>query len=198
MADWKTEHTNSGYNASEIINNQMSGRQRTTDFSEKNLFEMTGEQLSYGGAMKTSGAFVEKRSLFGSDIFAAFIPREYSIVGIDGNQISNMTGAIDAYVGEVQGFLETAIVATEDQIASAIRGGDAETAVKGYLDKVKSYVHNLVSTLNTFQDKLNDVGNAWVQAQSQIGSTVNTSTGSFSEGTAYTGGSNVQYQGSSR
>lgn len=200
MANWETTATNSTYNTSEVMNNQMSGRQRTADFTKSGsgFWEQTGEGFSYNGTMGGAGTFTEKRSFLGLDFLAADKIRQYSVVGIDGNQISTMTSAIEEYVASVQTFLESAIVASEEQIASSIRGGDAEAAVKGYLEKVKSYVHNLVSTLNTFQDKLNDVGNAWVQAQSQIGSSVNASTNAFSEGTAYTGGSNVQYSGASR
>lgn len=197
MANWETAATTSNYNASDVINNQISGRQRIQDGK---LFgsEQLGEAVDYGNTMSSSGTFTEKRSFLGLDFLAPDKIGQYSVVGIDGQQISNMTGAIEEYVGNVQTYLEEALKASEDAISSAFRGGDAEKAFAAYLQKVKNYVHNLVSTLGAFQDKLNDVGNAWVQAQSQIGTNVNTSAGAFSEGTTYTGGSQVTYQGSSR
>ena len=185
MAGWETKSTASSFDANEQIKNMMSGRQRTNDYK---AFESIAEV----------GAFAESMEDNGAPDFWSFVKgsREYSIVGIDGTQVETMRASIEEYVSSVQSYLEEAIVTTEDEIANALRGGEAEAAVKAYLDKVKAYITNLVSTLNAFGDKLADVGNAWVQAQSNIGSNVNTSTGAFSEGSAYT--SQVQYKGASR
>lgn len=186
MAGWETTATSSTFNTNEIIKNQMSGRQRTNDFGGLSTFESSGEISAFEDATSTAPDLWNWVSKI----------KEYSVVGIDGNQIETMRAAITAYVEDVQKYLENAIVATEDKIHGGLRGGEAEAAVKSYLDKVKEYVYNLVSTLNTFSDKLADVGNAWVIAQSQMGSSINTSTGAFSSGSAYV--ADKQYNGSSQ
>lgn len=200
MANWNEGTTaQTSFSAQEQIKNQMSGRQRITDYHKNNVWEMTGEGKNFSNTMSYLGKVRDtKKGFLGLDFLAKDKVTDYSVVGIDGNQISNMTSAIETYVAKVQSHLENALVATEEQISGAFRGGDAEKAVRDYLEKIKTYVYNLVSTLNAFADKLNDVGNAWVQAQSNIGSNVNVSTGNVSEGTAYQAGSNVQYQGPSR
>lgn len=185
MAGWDTAATQSDFNAHEQVKGVMSGRNRIDDYKFGN--ESKRELNAFNEATESSQSWLEK--IFSSD-------KEYSIIGIDGTKVGDMRGAIEEYVSRVQAYLDKAIVATEEQIANALRGGDAEAAVKGYLDKVKNYVTNLVSTLNAFGDKLADIGNAWVQSQSNIGSSVNTTTGSFSEGSSYT--SQVQYRGPSR
>ena len=186
MAGWDTAATKSEFNANEQVNNLMAGRNRIDDY--KFGSESKREVSSFEDATATDKGFW--------DFFNFSKSKEYSIVGIDGNQIGNMRSSIEDYVSGVQSYLEKAVQATEDQISGGLRGGEAEAAVKAYLDKVKMYVTNLVSTLNSFGDKLADVGNAWVQAQSNAGSNINTTTGAFSEGSAYT--SQVQYKGPSR
>ena len=134
---------------------------------------------------------------FGDFLGFGGITTGYDIVGINGNGIPAIRDAITAYVEAVQTYLDNALRNAQEHVSVGFRGGEAEKAVVAYLDKVREYIYNLISGLLAFNDKLNDVGNAWVQAQQNIGSNINTSTGAFSAGSAYTG-NNVQYQGASR
>lgn len=194
---WDTNYINSTFNAGEYANNLQAGRNRVeasgnvdvnnpmsgfgqTSTIERNVLDYAKEIFTFGIANT------------GTEVISG-----YDIVGIDGNQIGNMIEAILVYVNTVQEYLKNAVEATQSEIAAAIRGGEAEAAVKAYLEKVKTYVHNLVSSLKAFVDKLYDVGNAWVQAQAAFGQTINTSTGSFNEGSSYQDGQ-VTYHGPSR
>ena len=115
----------------------MSGRQRITDYSKQNVWEMAGEGHNFSNTMSDLGKVRDvKKGAFGIDFLVKDKITDYSVVGIDGNQISNMTNAIETYVAKVQSHLENALVATEEQIAGAFRGGDAEKAVRDYLEKI--------------------------------------------------------------
>lgn len=218
MSDWRTDTTASSFNANQQISNQTSARNRVKSNGGMGYDTLMVDDHVYGESMTdqpfswsayegqlygeyTGNAHPEYvlehtvAGMFGYDDFEKKISG-YNIIGINGNEVPRMREAIEEYVQNIQTYLEEAIVATEDQIAKAFRGGEAEAAVKQYLEKVKAYVHNVVSTLNAFSDKLADVGNAWVKAQSNIASNVNTSTGSFSEGNTYS--TTVQYGGPSR
>ena len=189
MANWETGSTGSSYNNMEALKNQISGRSRTDDLGFGGQgFESLSEMAAFDDAVSSVPDFWN---------FVKGI-KEYSVVGIDGSQISTMTGAIESYVSDIQQGLEDAINTTRESIKGGFRGGDVEKAVQDYMDKVKEYIFNLVSSLNLFVDKLNDVGNAWVAAQQSFGSSVNSSAGSFSAGTAYQAGSQVTYNGASR
>ena len=129
MANWETSATSTTFSAKEQIQNVTSGRQRAQDYSKIGMFEKAGEAINYGTTMAGAGTFIEKKSLLGIDWLAKDKVKQYSVVGIDGNQIGNMTGAIEEYVANVQTYLEKAITASEEQISTAFRGGDAEAAV---------------------------------------------------------------------
>ena len=220
MSDWRTDTTASAFNANEKISNQTAARNRVKSNGGVGYDTLTVSDHEYEDFMTQTGGFHDisflEGNLYGEytgnahpeyfinhfaagavgyDDFEKKISG-YNIIGINGNEVPRMREAIEEYVQNIQTYLEEAIIATEEQIAKAFRGGEAEAAVKQYLEKVKAYIHNVVSTLNAFSDKLADVGNAWVKAQSNIASNVNTSTGSFSEGNTYS--TTIQYSGPSR
>lgn len=171
MASWSTEAAASSFNANTVITDMTTQRQRDT---------------------ASGGSFLGSVSDFLGGITGG---GKYSIVGINGNEISTMENAITNYVTNAQTMLEKALQNIEETLKSGFRGGDAEAAVKAYLEKVKEYVKNLVDSLNSFKDKLRDVGNAWVKAQQEFGTSVNNAAGSYGTGTAYT--ESVQYSGPS-
>jgi len=205
MSNWQTGATSSSFDAGAKVNEQFDARGQRDNTGGMGYETLIASDKQYDRKMNdgfgwdfNDGAYYGETTDSG-DLFNGFKDKVsgYNIVGIDGNQVPQMRAAIETYVEEVQGYLEDAITATQAEIATAFRGGEAEKAVEGYLSKVKSYVHNVVSTLNAFSDKLADVGNAWVQAQSNIASNINTSTGAFSEGSTYQP-NQVQYTGPSR
>lgn len=206
MASWDTGVTASTFDAGSKVQSQAEGRNRDTFNPYKagtGFNTLAVSDREYSAGMTDNFGFDSQGDFYGQytdsgDFFNGFESNTtgYNIIGIDGNQVGNMISAVNNYVENVQSYLENAVSATRAEIATAFRGGEAEKAVDEYLEKVKKYVHNLVSTLNAFGDKLADVGNAWVAAQSNIASNVNSSTGDFSEGNAYS--PEIQYNGPSR
>ena len=194
MASWETETTQSGFDANSSMSNMIGGRGRTVDFSSHSGVEHFGEAMSTGDIMSGVG----EHKVSDADWYNPFSWGDtktvgYDIVGIKATEVPKMREAINDYVNNVTTYLDSAIDTSKAQAKTAFRGSEAEEAVKAYLDKVKDYVNNLVSQLLAFSDKLADIGNAWIDAQQKIASSVNASKGAFSEGTKYT--ETVQYRG---
>lgn len=195
MASWETQATASGFDANAARNSIMEGRQRGNESQNFGLGLNTGgfEQSSHTTVSEGTGDYLLRGFTFG-----LYDGREYNtttsgydIVGINGNQVEPMRQSIRDYVSEVQGLIDTTLSTSADQARNAFRGEEAIAAVNAYIDKIKDYCKNITSTLLAFSDKLADVGNAWKAAQENIAGNVNSSTGTFSEGTAYT--ESVQY-----
>ena len=183
MSSWNTEITASTHDAGAALSNQMQGRSRDT--STTNGLNFGG--YNYNEKTTTSGFLWWKKpetTISG-----------YDMVGIAGGEVNNMRQAVVDYVVKVQASVELAIKNATDGINDAFRGAEAQAAVVAYLEKVKLYITNLISQLESFADKIADVGNAWNAAQQSFGQSVNTATGNFSEGTAYT--QQVTYNGNS-
>lgn len=194
MANWETEATQSGFDASSSMSNMIGGRGRTADFSKYSGFETAGESLYNGGVMQGVGEHeVSDADWYNPLSWGDTKTVGYDIVGIKATEVPKMREAINDYVNNITSYLDGAIDTSKAQARTAFRGSEAEEAVKAYLDKVKDYVNNLVSQLLAFSDKLADIGNAWIDAQQKIASSVNASKGAFSEGTKYT--ETVQYRG---
>ncbi len=179
MSSWNTETTVSQHDSNTALNTQIGGRNRDT-------FETSG--LNFGGY-----EYSEAKELWNDWLGSSFgtMNAGYDMVGIAGPEVENMREAIRAYVSNVQNVLKKVIEDSSNGINAAFRGSQAQEAVISYLEKVRLYINNLTSDLLSFSDKLADVGNAWKKAQEAIAGNINTSTGSFSEGTAYT--ENVTY-----
>lgn len=180
MSSWETATTSSTHDAQAALNTHTGNRNRDTS--------STGG-LNFGGY--DSRAVYGSTYMRGRNEMSDLVHGGYDMVGIVGTQVEPMRESIRTYVNDVQTVLADAIANAETGMNDAFRGVDAQAAVKEYLAKVKLYVNNLVTQLLSFSDKLADVGNAWQKAQENIGATVKTSTGSFSEGTAYV--DNVTY-----
>lgn len=202
MASWESDVAQSNYDANSVISSMEKNRNRDSvnefsifnhdtykPFTSDKNGDKPGSIGGYQGPVlgSTGEPFVGPGGLMEG--------HGYNVVGINGNEIVNMCGAIEEYVNGVRGKLDDALVATEETLQQGFKGSEAESAVKAYLDKVKEYVNNLTSSLNSFQSKLNDIGNAWVKAQASFGTNVNSSAGAFSAGTEYT--QQVQYNGPS-
>ena len=191
MASWETQATASGFDANAARNSIMEGRQRG------NESQNFGLGLNTGGFEQTSSTHHHDVGInwfgvdWGGNDYTTTTTSGYDIVGINGNQVEPMRQSIRDYVSEVQGLIDTTLSTSADQARNAFRGEEAIAAVNAYIDKIKDYCKNITSTLLAFSDKLADVGNAWRAAQENIAGNVNSSTGTFSEGTAYT--ESVQY-----
>lgn len=203
MSSWETGVTASSHDVGAALSSQMEGRQRDTggsgklDFGGYNQHNHAGQGAlvgaGFGGFLggPLGGAIgAEVGALVGANTISG-----YNMVGINGGEVTNMRNAVVDYVVAVQKSVEDAIKNAEDGIDDAFRGADARAAVIEYLEKVKLYITNLISQLESFADKIADVGNAWIAAQESFGSSVKSATGNFSEGTAYT--QNVTYNGGS-
>lgn len=196
MANWETEATQSGFDATSSMRNMMQGRERTNDSgSSFGGFEQTYEGIGTDLRLDALGQHEESAWKWYKPISTIGDTKTvgYDIVGIKATEVPKMREAINDYVNNIITYLEGAIDTSKAQAKTAFRGSEAEEAVKAYLDKVKDYVNNLVSQLLAFSDKLADIGNAWIQAQSNIASNVQASTASFGEGSRYT--ETVQYRG---
>lgn len=209
MTKWETNTTGSPFSAISGVHNRADGRDNARDKytgSSMGYNTIVGNYDSHNGAANFQyGEQIEhvpgvaegyhgniKDQLGGNYVTT----KGYNVVGINGNEVGNMRNAIETYVMNIRTYVDTQIEAVQSELPDGFRGGDAEKAVSDYLEKVRSYVNNLVSGLNGFSDKLADVANAWVRAQSNFSTTVNTSSGSFSAGTVYE--NEIQYNGASR
>ena len=202
MANWKTDVTTSNFNSTQALNDITQGRQRTEDFSKFGGFESMGEVLGSGitGQHQTLNTSFGNSPLGHLEAGWNWLTGDgftkttgYDIVGISATQIGPMRDAINTYVQNVETYLNNVLEDEKDAAHDAFRGEDAEREVKAYLDKVHTYIINLTPTLLAFSDKLADVGNAWIDAQQNIGTNVNSSAGAFSEGTKYQ--ESVTYKG---
>lgn len=190
MASWETEISKSNYDANSVVSNMETNRNRDAAPNERpSIFNWNKAEDPNGDAFGTVGG-EQKTGFFGRGG-----TQGYNIVGINGNEVGNMCSAISDYVTNVQTVLNSAIDTAEADLNTGFRGSQAEAAVKAYLEKTKEYIKNLASSLNSFQAKLNDVGNAWVNAQGHIGTTINSSAGSFDAGKEFV--VDVQYNGPS-
>lgn len=207
MASWETQTTASTHEAQASLNAQVKGRNRDSvsmfdglsgvDFGgyqqQSNTLGGMGAGLAISNTLFPANPFASAAGIaIGGGIGSTQITG-YDMVGIVGSQVGPMRDSIAVYVSKIQKYVEEAIEKADAGMNSAFRGVDAQREVKAYLEKVKLYITNLISQLISFSDKLADVGNAWIKAQENIGSSVNASTGAFSEGTAYT--ESVTYQG---
>ena len=179
MANWNSEIAASQHDASNALNTQISGRNREGSIQ--------GNYNSAVGGIVSSG---EQPNIPGFDMFGS---HGYDIVGIKGSEVNRICESIRTYVSNIDSYLTGVLETDKAEAKTAFRGTEAVDAVLKYLDKVQEYISNLTSQLLSFSDKVADVGNAWNQAQANIGSTVNASTGSFSAGSKYT--EQVQYTG---
>lgn len=187
MANWDVETKATDYDLDGTINGLIQGRNRTEDFwklsdSEKDKYKMadgTTPASEYDYDIYTWEKALETAGInLGND---------YDMVGMVGAEVPKMRQTIKDYVEGVQTTLSTAITNIESSLKLGFKGTDAETAVKEYLEKVKSYVTNLVSSLNAFSNQIAAVGNAWIDSQTAYGTKVNTEANAFSTGTAVTG-----------
>ena len=189
MASWESEVAKSTYDANSVVTNMETNRARD-GFSEPSAWDQfTGNADPNGDSFGSVGG-EQATGFFGNGPVQG-----YNIVGINGNEVGNMCAAIEDYVASVQSVLKTAIDTTRAELNTGFRGSQAEASVKAYLEKTREYINNLSSTLNSFQAKLNDVGNAWVSAQANIAASVSASSGAFDAGKQYT--VDVQYNGPS-
>lgn len=111
------------------------------------------------------------------------VKSQYSVVGLNVGEVTNMCNAIDDYVRDLMAHLD-GINPSADS-SSAFLGPDVQREVQDYVNKVKRYCMNLTSDLKAFSDKLVDVRNAWEAGQRNIASGVNASKASFNEGKEY-------------
>lgn len=188
MASWQIETEGSTHDTNQAITELEKGRNRDVVSQTNTGGFFGGDADANGDVIGTAGG--ERRTGF----LGLGGTTGYNIVGINGNEIANMTASIEEYVTAVQETLKTAIDTTQADLGVGFRGTDAEANVKKYLDNVKEYIKNLASSLNTFQDKLNDVGNAWRKAQKDFGDNI-IKNDSFNAGNEYK--TNVRYEGSS-
>lgn len=203
MSSWETGVTASSHDAGAALSSQIEKRKRDTggsgklDFGGYSQHNHAGQGSAIGAGigyvLGGHGGAAVGAGLGG--LIGGTHESGYSMVGINGGEVTNMRKAVVDYVVAVQTSVDQAIKNAEDGIDDAFRGADARAAVIEYLEKVKLYITNLISQLESFADKIADVGNAWIAAQESFGSNVKTATGNFSEGTAYT--QNVTYKGGS-
>ena len=109
---------------------------------------------------------------------------EYSIVGINANQVPAMKNAIANYVEAIQNHLEK--IETSADSSQAFKSDAVKTAVQNYLLTLKDYCQNLVSQMLAFSDKLQEVYEKWVEATGNMAQSVNSSASGFNKGTRYT------------
>ena len=184
MANWDSEVAASQYDADQALNSHISGRNREDGSIQGSIANLASATDSLDDMGEQNQAW---------DIFDWVDNKGYDIVGIKGSEVSNMRNSINEYVKNVQTYLNGVLKDKKNKAKDAFRGTEAEAAVKEYLDKVATYINNLLSQLNSFSDKIADVGNAWIQSQSNIAGSVNAAKNAFSEGSSYT--ESVQYRG---
>lgn len=189
---WETAATKSSFEAREPLKTNFSGRQRG---------EVSGDlYLHTGGFEEDTTTHVEQNgwNLFGVDWFnndtVTTTTSGYDLIGIKGSEVETMRGSIRSYVKGIDTVLEQTLEASAEEAYKAFRGTEAIAAVNTYIAKVKEYCLNVTSALLAFSDKIADVGNAWISAQSNIAGTVDAATAGFDAGTKYVD-DQVTYQG---
>ena len=202
MNDWNVGATKSSLDTSTALEQMKDGRNRK-DLLGGTLYDRGANLGGYGEKTKTEhngwGSVIDGSPwgrMFGTDYskqWGETYTTGYDIVGIKGSMVESMRESIREYVARVQNTMTTALEPTYTEAKKAIRGDDAINEVNKYIEKVRTYCENVISSLLVFSDKLADVGNAWNTAQQNMGATISASTGAFSEGTAYS--EQVQYTG---
>lgn len=135
-------------------------------------------------AQVSTGYNIDYSTGIATPYYASSISSEYSIVGINANRVPGVREAIRNYTTSIQQYLDGIDTAT--QAKTAFRGEQIETAVENYMLKVKEYSKALVSYLNIFSDKLQDVSEKWNEFQANMASNVDSAKASFGSGTGYT------------
>lgn len=158
MANWQTSTTSSEFNAQ--------------SYSENMKNERTGRE---GGDSSISGR--NPGGLFGWGASG------YDIVGMDSNQVEPMRNAIDAYVHNIETYLDNInLMATAD---TAFKGEEVQEAVKKYLDTCKKYCINLTSQLLAFSDQIQDASDQWKKSTQNIAQNINNGAAGFGTGSKY-------------
>ena len=92
-----------------------------------------------------------------------------SVVGINANQIPNMSQAIDTYINDVKTVLAKL---NSDVSTSAAFQGDYATAVKKYVGAVEQVCNTVVGEMSSFKAKLEEIKAAYTTKDKDIGSTI--------------------------
>ena len=204
---WNVEATKSSLNTSAALDGLQDGRNRnlgdrikyqTLDANLGRYGEKTEKVYNSSGDAFASGLFDPFNLGYGDKIVDLWggtteVTKGYDIVGIKGTMVEPMRESIRGYVESVQKVMNTALDAVPEEARKAFRGEEALVEINKYIEKVRAYCQNVISALLVFSDKLADVGNAWNAAQQNMATTISSTTGAFSEGSAYTEG--VQYTG---
>lgn len=107
----------------------------------------------------------------------------YSLVGMDVSKVPAVINKMDAYIKAIEQHLDG--IQADASPNGAYKGEEVQAAVRKYIEKVQNYCVNLCSQLRAFEDRLKAAQEAWETATKNIAESVNTSNGSFSEGTYY-------------
>lgn len=114
---------------------------------------------------------------------ATSVKSSYDVVGINVNKIPSVQTAITSYINKIKAQID--VLEPKAIASNAYLSDDVQTAVEQYITKVKTYCSNLISQLEAFSDKLDDVKLAWEQGAGKIADTIGNSNAAFSEGTEY-------------
>lgn len=131
------------------------------------------------GVSSSSAAKISGSGLFGSNVGA----KGYSIVGLQVGEIPNMRSAINTYVDGIETFLSN--ISPDIEANAAFRSDDVQTAVKKYLETVKTYCINLTSQLRAFSDKLADVKATYEANMATLSGAIDSNRTAFDAGTKY-------------
>lgn len=99
-----------------------------------------------------------------------------SVVGINANQIPNMSQAIDTYINDVKAVLAKL---NSDVSTSEAFKGDYATAVKKYVAAVEQVCNTVVGEMASFKTKLEEIKTAYATKDKDIGSTIESSSSSL-------------------
>lgn len=113
-----------------------------------------------------------------------WLGKDYSVVGINANQVGTMREAIRNYVTGIQ--TEISKIQTDLDANGAFKGEEVQSAVRAYLTTVEDYAKALTSYLLTFSDKLKDVEEAWTSYVGTMAGNVTNTKGTFGSTQTYT------------
>ena len=108
----------------------------------------------------------------------------YSVVGLNVEAIPGMREAVRNYVQNINATLSA--IDPDANASNAYQSSEIQAAVREYIENVKTYCLNLVSQMNAFSDKLQDVSNTYQQFAQQQSQSINSATASNDAGTQYT------------
>lgn len=107
---------------------------------------------------------------------------EIDVIGINTGEINNMVSAIQTYTKAVKDHLDGIDPSTNAD--KAFTGKEVQSAVKKYVEQVKTYCKNLTSQLNEFCDKLVDIKETYIANKEELASNI-TNEAAFDAGSEY-------------